>query len=153
MMVAIGPSISRPGSPVPSASGSRPSAVDQRGHQNGRQPLGRAAQRGFQPPRHAFHVHQVLVVRHQHDGVAQGDAEQRDEPHQRAQRQPTAGREQHRADAADQRETVQVAKGDRQVAQVPERDIQQEKDPDAGDDRMHDELFARLRLGWFPVPA
>ena len=84
MMVAIGPSISRPGSPLPSASGSRPSAVTSAVIRiDGRRS---AAPRSAVSSAHgsAFDFHQVLVVRHQHDRVAQRDAEQRDETDQRA---------------------------------------------------------------------
>ena len=68
----------------------------------------------------------------------------RDEAHQRSERHPAAAGE-HRAHPADQSKR-KVQKRDQQIAQIVEGDIQQQKDADAGNDGMHDEVFARLRL-------
>ena len=78
-------------------------------------------------------LHQVIVVREQHDGVAGGDAEERDESHQRAEREHAAGRE-HREHATDQRER-QVEQHQREPVHLPEGEPQQHQDAGPGEQR------------------
>src|SRR6202140_1023026 len=54
------------------------------GHENRHEPLARSAQHGRQRPLCTLHRHQVPDVRNQEDGIARGDAEQRDESDQAA---------------------------------------------------------------------
>ena len=92
MTIAIGVWISLPGLPRARASGTRASPARQRGHQDRRQPLHRPRSTASRN-RHALDVLQVPDVGDHHHAVAGGDAEQRDEAHQRGHRQHAAGDE------------------------------------------------------------
>ena len=122
-------------------------AGDQRGREDRYQALGRAAQRRLAPPRHALGGDEVLEVGDHHDRVAHRDAEQRDEPHERADRKPSA-RHEHREHAADQREG-QVRQDEQEVAHVAEHETQEQHDTDPGDHRVEQDLplGPRSRLG------
>ena len=82
MTMAIGPSISRPGSPLPIASGRRPSAVTSAVMRIGPRRSSAPRMAVSASPGIALHRDEMIVVRDQHHRVAGGDAEERDESDQ-----------------------------------------------------------------------
>ena len=81
----------------------------------------------------------MTVVRDQHDGVAQGNAEQGDKAHQRADGQHPAGDE-HHDHAAGQRER-QVGEHQDGRTHAAQRHIQQQCHPRRGQCRMQQQIL------------
>lgn len=79
IMIAMGLSISRPGAPLPSASGSKPKPVTRAVIKIGRQPLGCTTQRRLQFQVIPSKLHQMLIMGDQHDGIADGNSKQSNE--------------------------------------------------------------------------
>ena len=87
MTIAIGCSISWPGTCPATTSGTRARPVASGRHQDRREPLPRPAQHQLRPERLALDALEVLEVADHHDAVACRDAEDREEADQRAERQ------------------------------------------------------------------
>jgi hypothetical protein len=87
----------------------------ERRHHDGDQALLRPALHGFVDVTNALLMDQVTDVRDQHDAVARGDAEERDEAHQRCHREHPALQE-HASGPADERQR-QVDHDEHGVAQ------------------------------------
>ena len=132
--MANGASISLPARPTPSASGISPSAVTSAVISTGSSRSAAARAMSARVQRAALAIDQVFEMRQQQDGIARADAEHRDQPHQRAQRQALPG-ERQRQHAADQ----------------AERQIQHHEAPPAGGARRprqqhHDEAERHQRI-------
>ena len=83
-------------------------------------------------------------MRQQHDAVAHGNAEQRDKANHGTDRQGRAGQH-HGSNPANQRER-QVNKSQQHMPQAANRDINKNQHPRPGQQRMQDQVLARLRL-------
>ncbi len=115
--------------------------------QHRRQPLLGAARRGIQIPGLRLHLHQMVIVRHQQNGVARGHPEQGDEADHRAQGERTAGQG-GRRHAADQR-ARQGKQHEKHVPRLPESKRQQQHDEHEGRGRVQQQfiLGGGLRFG------
>ena len=93
-------------------------------HHDRDEPLGGAAKRGLEVPGASFHRDEMIEMGDHHDGIAGGDAEERDEAHERADGEGAAA-EERRQHAADEREG-QVREDQEKIAGVCEDERKQQ---------------------------
>ena len=115
----------------------------ERRHEDRREPLERAAHDQLRAEGLALEALEVLEVVDHEDAVARGDAEDGEEPDQRADREDPVGAEHDGQQTADERHRQSHEREDRQPP-AAERGLQQQEDPDRGGDAEEDHVVLRV---------